>query len=172
MGSFSSFFLTFVCVTLSIWFHSKLQFISYLLNHKIEIHFILQCKIWNYAKTPVRGVQDIEVCFDDYLLYRGFLPPSNPQPLQGKHTIVFSSSIIDKFGTQVIKQRKGGKKKKTRVFMLLILSFKAHYCGSQDQVVTLINNNKIVFQPNTPFSLPKTNTNAQERPATSCRRDA
>ena len=43
--------------------------------NEIHINFkkltkISYIDIWNYAKTPQRGVQEIEIYFDGYLLYK------------------------------------------------------------------------------------------------------
>mmetsp|Transcript_5505 Transcript_5505/g.15335 ORF Transcript_5505/g.15335 Transcript_5505/m.15335 type:complete len:1697 (+) Transcript_5505:302-5392(+) len=47
-------------------------------------------RLWNYAKNPLRGAQEIEVMLDDLMIYKGFVRPA-PASLQGpwQHTILF-----------------------------------------------------------------------------------
>lgn len=39
-----------------------------------EQPFALGCIVfWNYTKTPARGVHEIAISLDDYIIYRGYL---------------------------------------------------------------------------------------------------
>ncbi|KAL9656591.1 hypothetical protein ABK040_016616 [Willaertia magna] len=42
---------------------------------------ISMLKLWNYSKTPTRGVEEIEIYADDVLIYKGFLREAPQQPI-------------------------------------------------------------------------------------------
>jgi len=68
-------------------------------NDAVAISMI---KMWNYAKTPHRGVEEFELYMDDLLVFKGILrtaPPAAPgAPPKFGQTILFSYE--DKFITK------------------------------------------------------------------------
>lgn len=114
-------------------------------------------KIWNYSKTPSRGVNEFEVVIDDKQIFRGFARQAPTREEYDKlspsdkdfSTVVLLSSedkIVDKFQRQVI------------------------YDPSKQQSVTLVNEKKVMNmnsvkprRPNEEFSGVY---NEMERPTT------
>ena len=51
---------------------------------------ISRLTLWNYAKTPTRGVRELDVFVDDVLVYRGVLKRA-PEASQGQ-TVLFTNA--------------------------------------------------------------------------------
>ncbi len=51
---------------------------------------ISRLTLWNYAKTPARGVRELDVFVDDVLVYRGVLKRA-PEASQGQ-TVLFTNA--------------------------------------------------------------------------------
>ncbi|XP_064478577.1 katanin-interacting protein-like isoform X2 [Ornithodoros turicata] len=47
-------------------------------------------RLWNYRKTPARGVRDFRICVDELLVYTGVLPQFEPSSV-AYHTVRFCS---------------------------------------------------------------------------------
>lgn len=88
---------------------------------------ISMIKIWNYSKTPSRGVEEFELFVDDALIYKGILKPA-PGPQESNtvnnQTILFGNDM------NVIK-----KERKNLIFY-----------NEKDQDIILFNNNKLMDQ--------------------------
>src|SRR5690606_14189672 len=52
-------------------------------------------KIWNYSKTPSRGVSEMEIYADDLLIYKGFLKkaPSKDEKRDFYQSILFTNDL-------------------------------------------------------------------------------
>eukprot|EP00026_Physarum_polycephalum_P005018 Phypoly_transcript_05044.p1 GENE.Phypoly_transcript_05044~~Phypoly_transcript_05044.p1 ORF type:complete len:493 (+),score=68.86 Phypoly_transcript_05044:451-1929(+) len=87
---------------------------------------ISMIKMWNYAKTPLRGVEEFELYVDDLLVYKGVLkmapnPSSGPPPKFGQ-TILFS------YEEKLVAKEKD-----------------AVYSNQSEQHVQFINDNQVVI---------------------------
>jgi hypothetical protein len=60
-------------------------------------------KIWNYSKTTVRGVEELEIFADDVLIYKGFLRKAYEQNTSDKD---FAQSILFTNEPSVVKREK------------------------------------------------------------------
>eukprot|EP00743_Colponemidia_sp_Colp-15_P010352 GILK01011394.1.p1 GENE.GILK01011394.1~~GILK01011394.1.p1 ORF type:complete len:1186 (-),score=244.93 GILK01011394.1:158-3268(-) len=86
--------------------------------------FISMIKIWNYSKTPERGVRELEIFVDDLLIYRGYLRKAPGQ-----------ESNQD-FGQSILFSNEGS---------LVSREVKNVYCeAGKLQDVLLINNNQVM----------------------------
>lgn len=80
-------------------------------------------KLWNYAKTPSRGVDELEVYADDSLIFKGYLrsaPSYSGVPIDFVQTVVFTNDA-----TVIARERKNV------------------YVRGLDQEVLLYNDNRL-----------------------------
>ncbi len=83
---------------------------------------ISMIKIWNYSKTPERGVEDLEIYVDDVLFYKGELRRA-PSSLDGQRS--FGQSILFTNDPVVIEREKSN----------------IYRTSGNEQMVVFINNN-------------------------------
>ena len=51
-------------------------------------------KIWNYAKTPARGVKDFAIFVDDNMVYKGRLRCADDKPQKPRpQTVLFTNDV-------------------------------------------------------------------------------
>ena len=68
--------------------------------HAVTVHHprpvvIAALRFWNYARTPERGAQEVEVYLDDRLIYHGYLKKFAPGPAGGadfRQSILFTNA--------------------------------------------------------------------------------
>lgn len=59
-------------------------------------------KVWNYAKTPSRGVRELSILVDSLLIYNGEVPMADTRPCLPTLTPSISAHVI-LFGDHMIK---------------------------------------------------------------------
>ena len=98
---------------------------------------ISMIKIWNYSKTPNRGVREIEIWLDDVEIFSGQLHPAPAvAPVRAKtgtklqQTSDFAQPILFTTNPRII----GNEKRKVV------------YCGKQDQDVLCINEGQVMTE--------------------------
>lgn len=84
----------------------ELRMPNYIYIYFDEVKVISAVKIWNYSKTPARGVNEIEMLVDDKNVFRGFVKQAPEKKEWDKAfnkdfstTILFTSdnSIVERF---------------------------------------------------------------------------
>jgi hypothetical protein len=52
---------------------------------------ISEILVWNYAKTPTRGVNEYEILIDEYLIYKGYLKQA---PSEDEASRLFNQNFV------------------------------------------------------------------------------
>lgn len=85
-------------------------------------------RIWNYAKTPSRGVNEFEIVVDDKQIYRGFARQAPEKSEYDRAPHDFSSVVLFTSEDKIVERFKHS----------------VYYDPSKKQSVTLVNEKKIV----------------------------
>ena len=96
---------------------------------------IAAVKLWNYAKTPTRGVRHLQIFLDDNIIFDGELQPApTAKQLSATRHKSFGQSILFTGNPQVLDQEAASVRKDT-----------------SEQQVTLIDEKRVRYKPQHPF---------------------
>lgn len=107
----------------------ELRVPNYIYIYFDEVKVISAIKIWNYSKTPSRGVNEIELLVDDKNVFRGFIKAA-PDKSQWEKSFNkdFSTSILFTSDTRIVERFKNN----------------VNYDPQKLQSVQLVNERKIM----------------------------